>query len=306
MVVQSFHDCVGNNPLLNSIKQTISTVGIFAQFRNDQDQAVMQDIETILTSHQIEVKQFPITVGMFDQPTTSKNNDIDLAIVVGGDGTFINAARALAGRTAPIVGVNLGRRGFLTDVSVNEIEDSINRILRGEYSIENRTLIQTSVSSESAETRTVTHALNDVVVHKTNIGRLIEFEISVDGEYMTSLRADGIIIATPTGSTAYALAAGGPILNPTLPALALIPVSPQGLGFRPIVLSNTSEVQISLVNVKPGQSSMVADGHIRHELNGDEQIKLKSSHFSVDLIRIDGHTFFNALRQKLGWGGAVI
>ena len=225
----------------------------------------------------------------------------ELAIVIGGDGTFMNAARLLADYRVPLIGVNLGRRGFLTDVSVREVKKCLVEILNGQYKIETRTLIEASVEHhEKSEEKY--NALNDIVVIKTNFGRLLEFEIHVDGDFVTTTRADGLIVSTPTGSTAYSLSAGGPILYPTLPALLLLPISPHTLTNRPIVLSDDCEIEIRLVQIEPEHSCISVDGHLRMILDGTETIKVRRSKKSVKLVRVSGHTFYNQLRQKLGWG----
>jgi len=223
-----------------------------------------------------------------------------LAIVIGGDGTFMNAARLLADYRVPLIGVNLGRRGFLTDVSVREVRKSLIEILNGQYKMETRTLIEASVVHEKSEEKY--NALNDIVVIKTNFGRLLEFEIHVDGDFVTTTRADGLIVSTPTGSTAYSLSAGGPIVYPTLPALLLLPISPHTLTNRPIVLGNDCEIEIRLVQIEPEHSCISVDGHLRMILNGTEKVKVRRSTKSVELVRVSGHTFYNQLRQKLGWG----
>ena len=223
-----------------------------------------------------------------------------LAIVIGGDGTFMNAARLLADYRVPLIGVNLGRRGFLTDVSVREVRKSLIEILNGQYKMETRTLIEASVVHEKSEKKY--NALNDIVVIKTNFGRLLEFEIHVDGDFVTTTRADGLIVSTPTGSTAYSLSAGGPIVYPTLPALLLLPISPHTLTNRPIVLGNDCEIEIRLVQIEPEHSCISVDGHLRMILDGTETVKVRRSTKSVELVRVSGHTFYNQLRQKLGWG----
>lgn len=223
-----------------------------------------------------------------------------LAIVIGGDGTFMNAARLLADYRVPLIGVNLGRRGFLTDVSVREVRKSLIEILNGQYKMETRTLIEASVVHEKSEEKY--NALNDIVVIKTNFGRLLEFEIHVDGDFVTTTRADGLIVSTPTGSTAYSLSAGGPIVYPTLPALLLLPISPHTLTNRPIVLGNDCEIEIRLVQIEPEHSCISVDGHLRMILDGTETVKVRRSTKSVELVRVSGHTFYNQLRQKLGWG----
>ncbi len=288
---------------MDSKQTNIAVAGIFGRRDTARGLDVIGHVEKYLAGRGIATKCRPLALGEYFQPELADVGDIDLAIAVGGDGTFLNVARALAGGPAPIIGINLGRRGFLTDVSVDEIHESLGSVLDGRYEIEKRTLIKAEVRSPNIGGESISHALNDIVVHKTNLGRLLECEITVDGEFMAILRADGIIVAAPTGSTAYALSAGGPILHPALAALELIPVSPQALGIRPVVVSDSSQIEIRLIDVESKQCSLIADGHIRRQLSGDETIVLRRSHLGVDLIRIEGHTFFNTLRQKLGWGG---
>ncbi len=288
---------------MHSGTQNIHRAAIFSTSASSRASEVVERVDAVLAKQGIDVQRKTLAIQEFNQLELADIGELELAVVVGGDGAFLNVARSLAGGSAPIIGVNLGRRGFLTDVSVDEIEESFNRILNGRYAIEKRPLIDAEVCAADSSCNIACHALNDIVVHKTNIGRLIECEVSVDGEFMAGLRADGIIVAAPTGSTAYAMAAGGPILHPTLDALELIPVCPQALGLRPVVVNNSSEIIIRMIDIEPGQAVLAADGHIRQHLNSNESIKFRRSSVDIDLIRIDGHGFFNTMRQKLGWGG---
>lgn len=277
------------------------TIGIFGNLEDTAVTSVIDKIAVILDKNSITYRQYFTSILESDKNQGIDDDELDLAIIVGGDGTFMNVARLRAGCKAPVLGVNIGRRGFLSDVAVREIEESMHLALEGHYSIETR-LMLTATTILSGEHVNRFSALNDIVVHKSNYGRLIDFEISVDGNFMTNLRADGMIVATPTGSTAYALSAGGPVLYPTLPALEVVPLNPHTLTHRPIVLSDTSSVDIHLVDVAPGNASLVVDGHVRAEFFGNERILVQRDHHTVNFIRITGHTFYNALRQKLGLG----
>ncbi len=276
-------------------------IGIFGNLEDDAVTSVIEKIAVILDSNSIMHRQYFTSILESDKNQGIDDDELDLAIIVGGDGTFMNVARLRAGCKSPVLGVNIGRRGFLSDVAVKEIEESMNLALDGEYSIETRMMLTATITLSGEQTKKFS-ALNDIVVHKSNYGRLIDFEISVDGNFMTNLRADGVIVATPTGSTAYALSAGGPLLYPTLPALELVPLNPHTLTHRPIVLSDTSSIDIHLVDVAPGNASLVVDGHVRAEFSGNERIVVQRDRHTVNFIRITGHTFYNALRQKLGLG----
>ena len=283
------------------IMTDFKTVGIFGNFSVEKVAKIAEKIANILIASEISYRQYFSSVRQAERNEGINDDQLELAIVIGGDGTFMNVARQRAGCRSPLLGVNLGRRGFLTDVAVQEINQSINLVVNGNYSIETRTLLEATTTFHDNSIAVAT-ALNDIVVHKTNYGRLLDFEIIVDGAFVTSLRADGVIVATPTGATAYALSAGGPVLHPDLPAIEMIPISPQTLTHRPIVFSDSSAIEIHMTNATSGNSSLVVDGDVREELNGTEKIVVRRSDLTVDFVRISGHTFYNALRQKLGWG----
>ncbi|MDE0308781.1 MAG: NAD(+)/NADH kinase [Acidiferrobacterales bacterium] len=278
-----------------------NTIGIFGNLEDAAVTEVVDRITVILDSNAITHRQYYVTILDDDKNRGVDDDELDLAIIVGGDGTFMNVARLRAGCKAPVLGINVGRRGFLSDVAVREIEESMQLALDGQYSIETRMVLVAKTTLSGSRTKSFS-ALNDIVVHKSNYGRLIDFEISVDGNFMTNLRADGVIVATPTGSTAYALSAGGSVLYPTLPAMELVPLNPHTLTHRPIVLSDDSSIDIQLVDVAPTNASLVVDGHVRAEFAGNERIVVQRDRHTVDFIRITGHTFYNALRQKLGLG----
>ncbi|MDH3280265.1 MAG: NAD(+)/NADH kinase, partial [Gammaproteobacteria bacterium] len=194
---------------------------------------------------------------------------IDLGIVIGGDGTMLHVARALALHAVPVVGVNMGRLGFLTDIAMADMYEDIGRILDGEYSTEERIMLHVEVKRDN-QVLDSHMALNDMVIGKSELERLIEIRTFVDGEFVTSARSDGVIIATPTGSTAYALSAGGPILTPQLRAIIMVPICPHTLSNRPIALQDTSVIDLTLVDVCGHCAHVSVDGQIKYHLDGDE------------------------------------
>ena len=224
----------------------------------------------------------------------------DLAIVVGGDGTMLTAARELVTRGVPLVGVNQGRVGFMTDIGHDDMRAGLGAILEGRYVIEERSLIDAEILREGASMlRTL--ALNEAVVGKGAQGRLIEFELSLDGEFVYTLRADGIIVATPTGSTAYALSAQGPILHPAVPALAIVPLNPHTLSARPVSVSDRSVIEITLARTPGMDAQTFFDGLALAELAPGDKLVLKRSKHAVRFVHPPGYKYFATLREKLGW-----
>ncbi len=225
----------------------------------------------------------------------------DLVIVLGGDGTMLNVARILADYDVAVVGVNQGRLGFLTDVSVDTMIETMGEILDGEYTSENRFLLDVSVE-RAGESEPVFHAraFNDVVVSKGATGRLIETEVFIDGQFVFSQRSDGLIIASPTGSTAYALSAGGPILHPTLEAMVLVPICPHTLSNRPIVVNSHAEIEVLVIRADDCNANF--DGQRRLELKSGDRVRVRRSPNTLTLLRPRGHSYYDMLRQKLHWG----
>ncbi|MGH8398615.1 MAG: NAD(+) kinase [Gammaproteobacteria bacterium] len=228
----------------------------------------------------------------------------DLAIVIGGDGTLLRAVHVFNGRAVPLVGVNLGRLGFLTDISPDAMAQDLRAILRGDYHAEQRMLLDAEVMQGTA-TSPCTPALNDVVVQKADGGRLIEFETHVDDHFVCAHRADGIIIATPTGSTAYALSGGGSILHPTLDAITLVPICPHALGDRPIVVKGDSKIEIVINSTHGGRAQVTIDGQDTQLLDTNDRVRVQRSVSSVTFIHPQGHDYYRILRTKLRWGRAT-
>jgi NAD+ kinase len=222
----------------------------------------------------------------------------DLAIVVGGDGTLLAAARNLVRHRVPVVGVNLGRVGFMTDIGHRDMQAGLGAILAGNYTIEDRTALDAEILRGSQSVlRTL--ALNEAVISKGAQGRLIEFDLALDGEFVYTLRADGIIVGTPTGSTAYALSAQGPILHPAVPALALVPLAPHTLSARPVSVSDRSRIEISLKHALEARAHF--DGLALADMQEGDRLVLQRSADVVRFVHPPGYRYFATLREKLGW-----
>jgi NAD+ kinase len=226
----------------------------------------------------------------------------DLAIVIGGDGTMLTAARDLVRHHVPLVGINQGRLGFMTDIGHHDLQTGVGAILDGDYALEERTLLDAEIRREGKPAvRTI--ALNEAVIGKGSQGRLIEFELSIDGEFVYRLRADGIIVSTPTGSTAYALSAQGPILHPAVPALTLVPLNPHTLSARPVSVSDRSVIEIVMVHALDARAHF--DGLALSDMTEGDRLVLKRSADAVRFVHPPGYRYFSTLREKLGWSEAI-
>src|SRR5687768_6076889 len=226
----------------------------------------------------------------------------DLAIVIGGDGTMLGAARELVRHHVPLVGMNQGRVGFMTDIGHDDMLAGVGAILDGKYAIEDRSLLDAEIKRDGKSVlRTI--ALNEAVIGKGSQGRLIEFELSVDGEFVYALRADGIIVATPTGSTAYALSAQGPILHPAVPALTLVPLNPHTLSARPVSVSDRSVIEIAMVHALDARAHF--DGLALADMAEGDRLVLKRSADAVRFVHPPGYRYFATLREKLRWSEAI-
>ena len=222
----------------------------------------------------------------------------DLAIVLGGDGTMLNAARHLAGYRVPLVGVNQGRLGFMTDIARADMLTCIDDLLAGKFTPESRLLLSGDIVREGAVIAS-NLALNEIVVDKGAIGRLIDFDLYVDGEFLYNLRSDGVIVSTPTGSTAYSLSANGPILHPQVTGIALVPLCPHSLTNRPVLVGDRNEIEIRIV--RADDSRVHFDGQVTFDLKPGDAVRIRRSENSVCLLHPPGYSYFAMLREKLHW-----
>jgi NAD+ kinase len=265
---------------------------------------ILDQLVGVLRKRGISILMDPLTAGA-SRARADANVEItelparaDLTVVVGGDGTLISCARLMAERGVPLVGVNLGRLGFLTDIPADSLEPAIESILDGEFIAEHRMLLDGAVR-RGAQTLFATLAMNDVVVSRGAMGSMIELAVTVDGEFIYTLRADGLIVATPTGSTAYALSAGGPILHPALQAIALVPISPHTLSNRPVAIRSTSKVEITLVRGVDARANFDVQAYWR--LEPGDVVSVSAAAKPATLLHPRGYRYFSMLRQKLRW-----
>ena len=227
-------------------------------------------------------------------------NAVDLLLVFGGDGTMLRVAREIAGSQTPILGINIGGLGFLTAVPSSGLRNALQLVWEGKFKFEPRALIEADVRCDGQPTRQT--ALNDFVINRGIASRLIELHVSVDGEPLTRYRCDGLIISSPTGSTAYSLAAGGTVVYPTAEVFQLTPICAHTLSNRSLVLPFSSEISIQVVNPKPA-TILSADGELVTELSAGDEITVRRSRRKVQLMHLEGNSFFETLRVKLHWRG---
>ncbi|AEY01199.1 inorganic polyphosphate/ATP-NAD kinase [Oceanimonas sp. GK1] len=229
----------------------------------------------------------------------------DLAIVVGGDGNMLGSARVLSRFDVAVVGVNRGNLGFLTDLSPDSFEQPLERLLSGDYQTEHRFLLEAQVHRHG-QLKASNTAMNEAVLHPGKIAHMIEFEVYINGHFMYSQRADGMIVATPTGSTAYSLSAGGPILTPNLNAITLVPMFPHTLSCRPIVIDADAQVKMVLSPANKSEHMLVScDGHVSLAVQPGDEIHINKSPHRLKLLHPRGHSYFEVLRSKLGWGSKL-
>ncbi len=225
---------------------------------------------------------------------------VDIILVFGGDGTFLGVARLACEHGTPILGINLGGLGFLTEITVDEIYPMMERILSGDYEIEDRCMLKTTVRRGKTRAKHY-EVLNDVVINKEAEARIIDLEIYIEGSHVTTYKADGIILSTPTGSTAYSLSAGGPIVHPALPVTIITPICPHTLTNRPLVVSNEMKVEIKITTQEP-DTYLTLDGQIGMRLRTVGVIEVRRSDTLVKLIKSPFRDYFTILKTKLMWG----
>lgn len=286
------------------------TIGVFGKYRDSSIKKPLKLLTKHLESKGIDVKIGHTTADEISQELPQKkldddlNFDIDLAIVIGGDGTLLHVARRMAIANIPLVGVNLGRLGFLTDIPQSNMIDEIDRILDGDYSIEKRMMLEVKVLDEGKVVYQDS-ALNDIVIARHMLEKLINWQAHVNDQFVTSARSDGVILSTPTGSTAYALSAGGAIMHPGLGVISMVPISPHTLSNRPIGLPADAKIEFTIHNKTADSTHVSNDGLIGYNLKGHEVVQITKSPHQVSLIHTDNYNYFAMLRAKLGWGGAA-
>lgn len=270
--------------------ETSEQIGVLARFLSEQGLGVV--IEEI-TAQQSMLSGYAVA------PIDNIGQDVDLAIVLGGDGTMLTAARSFVDYDIPLIGVNRGRFGFLTDLEAENMLEGITRILAGEFDKEDRMLLSASLQRDG-QLITKGHALNDVVINKNGAAKLIELEVHINGQFVHRQRSDGLIVSTPTGTTAYSLSAGGPILHPTLDAIALVPICAHTLSNRPIAINSASRVEVTLMHAE--DACVNFDGQLHSSLLEGDKMIIGRAKETITLLHPRGHSHFAMLREKLNWG----
>jgi NAD+ kinase len=283
---------------------TIKKIGIFSKQKSDISQNVLLELTAWLREKNYDTLMPPETAEIISETSEYCREEIpskaDLIIVLGGDGTLLSVARLTHPFEVPILAVNLGSLGFLTEVSLPDMYHTLEQVLKGASCIEKRMLLNAFLKRKGEVVRN-DFALNDVVISKS-AARIVNLEVHVNSQYMTSYRADGLIVATPTGSTAYSLSSGGPIIHPSMNALLLSPICPFTLTNRPIVIPNQSILQVQLATETEEEVQVTLDGQTGYPLFRDDVLEIKQGPTPVSLIQARGKNYYQILRRKLHWG----
>ena len=290
--------------------QLYKTIGLIGKPHHDGTSATIETLYKYLTDNdytvlvESSVAPFIAIDNLAKHSLTQIGEQAQLAIVVGGDGYMLGAARVLSGYKIGVIGVNRGNLGFLTDLSPDELIEPLEAILRGESRSEQRFVIEAEVYRHG-KLKSSNSAVNEAVLHAGKVANMIEFEVYIDGSFMFSQRSDGLIISTPTGSTAYSMSAGGPILTPSLNALSLVPMFPHTLTSRPIVVDGNSEIKLILANENYENLQVSCDGHVILAVMPGDEVIIKKSEYALRLIHPLTHDYFSVLRSKLNWGNEL-
>ncbi|MEO5340936.1 MAG: NAD(+)/NADH kinase [Magnetococcus sp. MYC-9] len=274
-----------------------------AQWLRDRQRQVTVNTDTALAA------DIPLDVAQ-RRPQDELPRGQDMIAVIGGDGTFLAAFRAIGSQDIPLLGINMGRLGFLTEVPHRSMLATMAEVLAGRYRVEVRMLLNVSVFRHGEEV--LSHCvMNDVVLHKGALARMIEFQVAIDGQFVFSARADGLIIATPTGSTAYALSAGGPILHPAIDALLLVPICPHTLTNRPIAVPGLGSIHVTFTTKQGGTAAerpdrlLTLDGQTGFNLVDGDSILVRRSPYRLKVLHAPNRNYYEVLREKLRWGEQV-
>ena len=285
-------------------------IGIYANNGTSHVRSAITKLEASLDDFGCGVffeKTSSTNVGISKDTTLSIDDfcaEIDLCVVVGGDGSMLSACRKMAFSKVPLLGVNLGRLGFLTDISPNEIENLFFPVLKGDFKSSTRFLLEASVYRNSRLIG-ADIAVNDIALHPGMAVKMMSFELNVDGEFVYSQSSDGLIVASPTGSTAYSLSAGGPLVYPTLNAMVVVPMNPHTLSSRPIVLDSTSVIDITVSETNKLNPVVTCDGQNDIVTMPGDVITISRYKDEITLIHPQNSNFYDACRSKLGWGSKL-
>jgi NAD+ kinase len=282
----------------------LSAVGIISKPKKEDICAVAPPLLDWLAERKIKTICDEETVACLGSGKGVPRDEIagqaDLLVVLGGDGTLLAAARLVQERSVPILAVNLGSLGFLTEIKLDETYDVLEAVLAGRHKIESRRMLEAEVVREGRAVARY-RALNDVVLHKAALARIVDFDVSIDGRFVSRIRADGLILSTPTGSTAYSLSAGGPIVLPNVDAIVLTPIAPHMLTNRPLVVPGESRLEVQMLDPEQGVYVTV-DGQVGEELRHGAAVRARQSDRAIQLVSAPARDYFQVLRSKLHWG----
>lgn len=273
----------------------INNIGILYNIEHKGVNQAVNKLESILKKHEFNWEKTYIAPSKSQKIKNFKKN-VDLVIVVGGDGTFLAASRYFSRNNIPLLGINTGRLGFLAQIQTHEIEDGIKKIIEGKFKIQERLMIQAKSSCGKTYS-----ALNDMVIRGSSISRAAKLFMYINESHVCDYVADGLIISSPTGSTAYTLSAGGPVLHPELNAFVIVPICPHALTARPLVIPANENIKIELKSTNE-DFLLTADGQKNALIKGSETIYIQKYDFSAKLISIEDNEFYDILRSKLHWG----
>ena len=280
------------------------SVGILTKPKFPEVKPTLQGVVTWLRDRHITVLLDTTSASLLSEQGGIQKTQLaiqsDVLLILGGDGTILNAARLAAERSIPILGVNMGGLGFLTEVRLDNLYASLDRVFANDFTLDERLMLQTHVHRHG-ETVARGIVLNDVVISKGTLARMIELKIAIQGQFVTNLRADGLIVATPTGSTAYSMSAGGPIINPAVQLLILTPISPHTLTHRPLIVPGNAEIEVTLTSKDEGAMATL-DGQVGIAMTQGDTAVIQASEHRTKLIRFPESHYYEVLREKLKWG----
>ncbi len=287
--------------------QRIEKVGIVVKPRHAEARQTARELSEWLEKRGVSLTGRPYSADPEDEecpaadlPSEKLGAESDLIVVLGGDGTMISTARLIGDHEVLVLGINYGSLGYLTEFRIEEMFPALEAILGGEYDVDPRVMLHVEQRRDGACVASG-RVLNDVVINKAALARIIEIEASLSGQFVNSFRADGLIVSTPTGSTAYNLSAGGPIVYPSMNAVVMTPICPFTLTNRPIVIPDTAEIELHLLNENEGVV-LTLDGQIGHPMEARDRVRIRKSRTTFNLVQPHNRNYFDVLRNKLKWG----
>jgi NAD+ kinase len=293
-------------PILPALEKGFNTIGIITKSTIGEETEVLRKIVAIIRKYRknllFDVHSAPVVTGGKGYEKAEIFNKSDLVIVLGGDGTILKAAACISKKIVPVLGVNMGNLGFMSEIMPYQLDEALKKIFKKNYKLDKRAMLRVTQYRAGRKINTFL-AMNDAVINQGLFARLIELKIEIDQRKVASYKADGLIIATPTGSTAHSLSAGGPIVHPSLNALVITPICPSTLAIRPIVIPNNRQVKVTIQTQRRGAYNigLTMDGQITIPLEYGDEIKMRKSSRQFYMIRLAPKNYYRLLREKLGW-----